>query len=533
MAPLFWLVLIRRKQLPGRRPYVSIWLAGLVHWLIMLEGIRLAHPALYLGWVALSAYLAVYQVLFVGLTRVAVHRLRLPILLAAPAVWTGLELARGYAITGFSMALLGHTQANWTTLIQIADIFGAYGVSFLVMFGAACLVRMLPADGAEATSVGWRPTWWPLLAFAPVLGIVLAYGLSRRQQNPPNQSSQPVLRVALVQASFDVAFEANPKRDAEIFGRYLELSCEAVADHPDLDLVVWPEGVFRGNLGDVVVEGDIEPPEDVPMSTEDYRARAQQWMVAFRNKTRTVSAILNRNRPGSGDSPHNRIHLLVGTDTRCLGQGELCRYNSALFIDPNGDVLGRYYKMHRVPFGEYILLGDVFPWLYRITPMAQGITPGERPQVFELAGTRMAPSICFESTVPHLIRRQIRQLDSAGSPPDVMVNVTNDGWFWGASILDFHLACAVFRTVEHRLPMLVAANTGFSAHIDVDGRIVEQGPRRAERIIYAEVHPDGRRSWYQRFGDLPAAVCLLFCGALAVVGAVTARSSLKRTKTTE
>jgi apolipoprotein N-acyltransferase len=329
--------------------------------------------------------------------------------------------------------------------------------------------------------------------------------------------------VALVQASFDIVFEANPKRDAEMFGRYLALSCEAIADHPNLDLVMWPESAFTGNLGDVVAEEDVEPPEGGPTSTEEYRERVQEWIDAYRRKTQNVAAILNGNLLGGGGSPSRSIHLVAGTDTQYLGQGEPCRYNSALLISPEGDVLERYYKMHRVPFGEYILLGDVFPWLYRITPMKQGISPGQCPQVFELSGVRLVPSICFESTVPHLIRRQIKYLRSRGTPPDVMVNVTNDGWFWGASILDFHLACAAFRAVENRLPMLVAANTGFSAYIDADGRIVERGPRRAECVIYAEVQPDGRRSWYQRWGDLPAVLCLLFCGALAVVGAVTAR----------
>jgi apolipoprotein N-acyltransferase len=336
-----------------------------------------------------------------------------------------------------------------------------------------------------------------------------------------------------VQASFDIAFEANPKRDADIFGRYLELSCEAVADHPNLDLVMWPESAFTGNLGDVVVEGDVEPPEDIAMTTEEYRARVQEWTDAFRRKTRNVAAILNRNRSGGAESSNSRIYLLVGTDTQHLGRGEPCRYNSALFISPEGDVLERYYKMHRVPFGEYILLGDVFPWLYRMTPMTHGIASGERPQIFELAGIKLAPSICFESTVPHLIRGQLAYLQRHGVPPDVIINVTNDGWFWGASILDFHLFCAVFRAVENRLPVLVAANTGFSAYIDADGRIVEQGPRREERVICVEVHGDGRGSCYQRFGDLPAAVCLLFCGALAVVGAATALSSWKGPKTTE
>jgi apolipoprotein N-acyltransferase len=189
--------------------------------------------------------------------------------------------------------------------------------------------------------------------------------------------------------------------------------------------------------------------------------------------------------------------------------------------------------MHRVPFGEYILLGDVFPWLYRLTPMTSGITPGERPQVFELGDIRMAPSICFESTVPHLIRRQIQELRRSGTSPDVLVNVTNDGWFRGRSILDFHLACAVFRAVENRLPMLVAANTGFSAYIDSDGNIVAQGPRRKERLLHAEVHLTKRESWYQILGDLPSAACLLFCGALAVVGTMVPRSGRKRAKTEE
>jgi len=508
-------------------------MAGTVHWLMMVQGIRLGHEVLYLGWFALSAYLAVYLVLFVGLTRVAVHRLRLPILLAAPAVWTGLELARGHAITGFSMALLGHTQMHWTTLIQISDVFGAYGVSFLVMFAAACLTRMLPAGEAAVTSFRNRVTWWPLVTFVAILVTVLAYGSLRRQGDNVRQSPQPLLRVALVQGSFDVVFEDNPTRNDEIYERYRKLTCDAVRAYPDLDLVVWPESAFSGNLGDVIIEGDIEPPAHLRMGANEYRARVNAWKYAFDVKTRRIAGALNPNPADGSDSPNRGVYLLAGTDTEHLGIGERRRYNSVLFISPEGDVLDRYYKMHRVPFGEYILLGDVFPWLYQITPMTHAVTPGESPRVFELAGIRMAPSICFESTVPHLIRRHIRHLRDTGKPPDMMVNVTNDGWFRGASILDLHLACAVFRAVETRLPMLVAANTGFSAYINGDGKIVEQGPRRAERVIYVEVQPDGRRSWYQRFGDLPAMVCLLFCGALAVVGAVNARCSLKRGKRTE
>ena len=154
IAPVGWLLLIRYDRLPGRRPYRSLTLAGLLHWLAVLQGIRLAHPALYLGWFALAAYLAVYPVLFVLLSRVAVQRWRVSIIVAAPIVWTGLELVRGHAITGFSMALLGHTQVSCITLLQIADVFGAYGVSFVVMLVAAALARMLPLAAEAGDTAG-------------------------------------------------------------------------------------------------------------------------------------------------------------------------------------------------------------------------------------------------------------------------------------------------------------------------------------------------------------------------------------------
>src|SRR5439155_15698618 len=142
VAPIAWLWLVRWPQLPGWRPYVAIWLAGFAHWLLMLEGIRLAHPALYAGWIALAAYLGVYLPVFVGLTRVAVHRRKVSLVVAAPIVWVGLELLRGHLITGFSMGLLAHTQAEFPRLIQISDLAGGYTLSFVIMLVAACLTRM-------------------------------------------------------------------------------------------------------------------------------------------------------------------------------------------------------------------------------------------------------------------------------------------------------------------------------------------------------------------------------------------------------
>jgi apolipoprotein N-acyltransferase len=431
------------------------------------------------------------------------------------------------------MALLAHTQVPWTMLIQIADIFGAYGVSFLILLVAACLARIPPVWQPVSKTMKQRWTWWPAVVVIGVVGSALGYGFVRQRDiDSAVDDSQP-LRVALIQASFDTIFEHNPERDTAMFLRYLELSEQALRDHKDLDLIIWPESAFTGELGEVLIAGPLTVPDGAPVSVEEYTRNVSAAAEAFRTKTRAVAARLNL-AGRSGQQAHgDGTSLLVGTDTHCLGSGEPRRYNSALLLDPQGKVVDRYYKIHRVPFGEYILLGDTFPWLYQLTPMPHGLTPGTQPKSFEVAGVRMAPSICFESTVPHLIRRQLETLRSAGTPVDLLVSVTNDGWFWGSNILDFHLACAVFRAIENRLPMVVAANTGLSAHIDRNGRVVQRGPRRAEAVLLAEVEAGAPRTSYQRMGDLPAAGCLLFCLAVAVIGVLGRRSGPIGSKTLE
>src|SRR4051794_10630007 len=144
IAPIPWLLLVRTRELPGRRPYRALYVAGVAFWLASIYWLCLPHPILSLGWLALSAYLAVYLPLFIILSRVAVHRCSIPLWLAAPIVWTGLELARAHMLTGFLMASLAHTQVNWTMLIQISDMFGEYGVDFVVMLVAASIACQIP-----------------------------------------------------------------------------------------------------------------------------------------------------------------------------------------------------------------------------------------------------------------------------------------------------------------------------------------------------------------------------------------------------
>ena len=485
LAPVPWVMLVRRDSLLGKRPYAALWFSSFVFFLAALYWITLPHWATSIGWVAVSFYLALYFPVFIGLSRVAVHVLGISAIVAAPVVWTGLELARAHLFTGWGMVALGHTQYRWPELLQISDAVGGYGVSFLIVLVAACIARMLACQRSPRA-------WWPAVPLVAALAAVLAYGHWRVGQ----QTTEPGPKVALIQGSIDIDMKYDPTEADRIFEQYYALSLRAVREHPDLDLIVWPETMCRDPW--LTFDKDFKPRPGANWTVRQAEATSR------RNVKRLVKPL---------GTP-----FLLGIDTWHYKPGGADHFNTALLTDREGNVLGRYDKCHLVPFGEYVFFAETFPWLYKLTPLAGGSKAGAGPQSIELAGVRYAPNICYENTIPHLVRSHVAQLRSEGREPDVLVNLTNDGWFRGSSELDMHLACAVFRAIECRKPFLIAANTGFSASIDSVGRILAQGPRRATDLIVTRASIDRRRSPYLDFGDLPAGLCLLATCGLAVVG---------------
>jgi len=529
LAPVPWVWLIRRRHLPGRRPYLALWVVGFGYWLVQLHWLTLPYWATSLGWVALSWYLAFYLPVFVGLCRAAVHRWGVPVILAAPVVWTGLELARGHLLTGFTMASLAHTQYRWVALLQVCDLVGAYGLGFVMMFVSACLARMLPLGEADAVGQplrtppeagkerAWAGKWtlWPILPGAAMVGGVLYYGHWRLgqevfpeyeqmfQQHPPAETSSDThrqARILLVQGSIDTQIKDDPQKQTLIMEQYIRLSQTGVAqfgrnDQAGLDLLVWPETMFRTPW--VTVEEPPAVPEDWPGRPEEFRRYVQDSVRWGRGQV--------EERARSLGTP-----LLLGIDGVHFGPDGVQFFNTALFVDVQGRLLDRYDKMHPVLFGEYVPLAKRIRFLQKLTPLGAGLTEGRRAVAVPVGSAKLlvSPTICYESVLPHVVRRPILMLRAEGKEPDVMVNLTNDGWFYGSIELDLHLICGVFRAVEFRKPWVIAANTGFSAWIDGSGRIRALGPRHATGLVLAEVRPDSRRSLYLDWGDWFAGLCL-------------------------
>jgi apolipoprotein N-acyltransferase len=356
------MLIVLRAKPPGRGGYWGLWVAASLHWLAVLEGIRRPYWALHFGWAALSLYMAFYVVLFVGSCRALVHHWRWPIWIAAPLSWVGWELARGHALTGFSGALLAHSQARWTQLIQIADLGGAYTVSFVIMTVAACCAWAL----AERR---WKTTIQAVAISSIFLAMTLGYGYFRWQTRIPF-NRQPV-KVALLQGTYNTVFERNRPRTQKMFEQYLRLVKQAAYERPDLDLIVWPESTFTEFLPRLVRQKKNQNGDSLQFDERKFARLVED----FQRKCRTISRLVQH---PSDDGNERHIQQLVGVEVIDVGTTPESYYNSCLLLDTDGDVLGRYDKNHLVMFGEYIPFAKQWSWLAKITPIGAGLDAGRR-----------------------------------------------------------------------------------------------------------------------------------------------------------
>jgi len=394
----------------------------------------------------------------------AIHRLLS--VAFVPAAWVFTEYLRSHLLTGFPWALLGYSQSANLPVIQIADITGAYGVSFLIVLLNFTIFLALKKS----------PKRFYILFFVFVLfSLVFIYGQNRIGHLYPFQK----LDVSVIQGNIPQDEKWNPNLREAILSKYENLTKESLKDRPQL--VIWPETSLPGYLGE-------------------------------RDLKRRITELAGR----------NNIFLLVGA----LREDKEKIFNSASLISDSGTILGTYDKIHLVPFGEFIPFGKALSTLrgfinkpigdfergndfkvFRIKLRTEVRDPESIRKAIEFHSFSVL--ICFEDIFPGLSRQFVK------NGAKFLVNITNDAWFGKTAAPYQHTQGSVFRAVENRVPVLRAANTGVSCIIDHTGKIValvkkDNKETFVDGYASAIIEPVSAETIYTRFGDVFSWICILF-----------------------
>ncbi|MDD5285365.1 MAG: apolipoprotein N-acyltransferase [Desulfuromonadaceae bacterium] len=380
-----------------------------------------------------------------------------------PVAWVAFDLIRSFLFSGFPWAMLGHSQFRTLPLIQIADLAGVYGITMLVVLANVVLYRAVRAVSGAGISYPVKSAMVLLILFTGTL----FYGFSRLNE-PATNSSKP-LRVALIQGNIPQDVKWSPEFRDKTVAVYERLTREAAKD--GVDLIVWPESA-------------------VPFFFQDDLLQAER----IRNLTREFNA-----------------HLVLGSPAHELRNGKNIFLNSAFMLSPTGETTGRADKLHLVPFGEYVPLGNIFTFINKIVAGIGDFTPGQQAVTLDVGGTKLGTQVCYEVIFPELARKYVRE------GARILVAITNDAWFGRSSAPYQHLSIAAFRAIETRTPLIRAANTGISAIIDQNGHIRSMTALFVEGFRTGEVKPGNGESLYLKIGDAPALLCLLLTAGVAAI----------------
>jgi len=461
-VPLFFAIQNKSKCKVFFLSYLTgiiFWL-GIIYWLIHVT---------FIGLIFLVLYLALYFGTFGLIISTIDHRLSTIDALFIPSLWVILEYIRSHLFTGFGWALLGYSQYLNLVSIQIADITGVYGVSFLIMTVNVAIKEVL---GFRSEVLGRKKQAVFMIMFCSVFLIgALLYGYYRLNQTPNTQHQTPI-KVSIIQGNIPQELKWQSYSQEFILDRYIKLSKEASLHKPDL--IIWPEASSPGFLF----------------------KQADAWI--FQNMFNLAKEL--------------KANLLIGTIV--IDKSDY--FNSVVLIDSYGAIIKRYDKIHLVPFGEYIPLKRTLPFLKTIVPIGD-FAGGREYTVFKVTSRKPQAAsqdsfsvlICFEDLFPELSRRFVK--NGAG----FMVNITNDAWFGRTSSPFQHLALSVMRAVENRRFLVRAANTGVSCFITPEGTIKSLVSDNKGRAIFitghktADISTQRSITFYTRHGDVFILACLI------------------------
>ncbi len=576
-------IIALRSNRPRRLAWTT-YLVGVAWWLLMVRWLIPVTVGGYIG--LSFFYGLHWLVGLMALRWLDRKYRRMPMTLALPMVWTSLEMIRSHWPSGgFGWFALGHSQAAWRVgdaapiLAQSADLFGELTVSFLVAMTSGLIVDLLVRPwfttrrgegGGNGEGRGGRFSYtlrWSLTLWILCVGGAMFYGQWRIKQTPVFLTPGP--RVAVVQTNVpqDNKNQPSPATDRAMWDQLVSLTRQAMTTTPPTDgqgiaakpdLIVWPETMVPASLNveavtdlatdaafwrnltvqDISHAGDPAAYERLAkqrgVTLEALPTYLADWLTelsAYRVRITELSREL--------DTP-----LLVGATSELRNDraetytpNDL-RFNSVYLAMPAGWYAERYDKIHRVPFGEYIPWIDAWPWLKGVfmkylSPYESDytLTPGSQLTLFQTqfvsSGNEakrpltFATPVCFEDAIARLTRRMVYGEDGQ-KRADMLINLTNDGWYAAWDQPPQHLQLATLRCIELRVPMARSVNTGISGFIDSLGRIeavVTVNGQRQEvaGVASHNVSLDSRVTLFARWGELPMWGLTIITGLLIVL----------------
>ena len=378
-----------------------------------------------------------------------------------------LEWLRGKLLFGgFPWNFIGVTQWQAGPLIQFASATGIYGVSALVCFVNVVLyftIRRFVVQ-VRTREKRWRLSWEFYVAMSL---ICFAFWRGVREVFQHDETKQRIVRLALVQGDIPQTLKFEPEQRPMILERYRTLTEAVMEARPEM--IVWPE-----------------------TATPD----------ALRYDRESFDLVTNL-------AVKSGAYLFTGTVDITPYSSPVEAFNGAILVRPDGSLGEIYHKIHLVPFGEYVPLRKIFPFMKWLTPIDGSFEQGRDFTVFHAGDLRFGAVICFEDTVPDLYRHFVQR------NVDFMVNVTNDAWFKTSPAAAMHLANAVFRAVESHRPLVRASNNGMTCIINEHGFVRARcAPFSRGSLTFELGLPNDRsQTFYTRHGDV-------FVGACAAVSVV-------------
>jgi len=498
-----WLVAVCISKSPAKI-YSLSFLLGMAFFLTHL---RWLYVTTHEGYIGGALYLAIGFPLAAWPIRHLYHRRDMSVAISFPVIWTAVELLRSYGPLTFPWFLLGHSQIRLLTMIQIADLVGAIGVSFVVAMVNGWLVDLMLRPiliwkGSRARSPRKVPLGTVLMIV--ILGGTIIYGRYRIGMHKNVQGP----KIAVLQGDFVLSTNHDPQApsDMDKWRTYLDLMEKASAESPDM--IVLPE----------------TPWSQMYLNKEAWGANPQLgiWNDHFSKFSTAKKQYVVTGSLSEEPQPQNSYPRML-------------RYNSAFVYTPGIKEAGRYDKIHLVLFGEYVPFrySRHFHWLYQFlndgpwNPWGKdgyeySLDPGTEFSTFPMQAIsqggqayRFGITICYEDVIPRIFRKFV--IDENGTKrADFMLNISNDGWFGRGTQQAQHLVSCAFRAVENRVGVARAVNTGVSGFIDSLGRwhdlMVEPDEAlRAGGTGYriARVNVDRKPTFYSAYGDIFARICVI------------------------